>query len=261
MPPKPATLSIPTQHAGSARDVMLNRSRALSEAHRAILDGAVSERRHLGAGEVAVRQGQPVRSSTLLVEGYMTRHVDAVDGRRHLVSVHVPGDFVDLHAYPLGHLDHEVGALTDACVAVIPHTTLERILADHPALVRQLWFLTLLDAAMHRQWIYRASSLSALERVAHFLCEMHARLLAIGRCEPGRFTLPMTQLDIGEVCSLTNVHVSRVLRQLREERLCTMRSTQVEILDLRGLALRGRFDPTYLYLDDTLRNVAIGRTP
>jgi len=215
---------------------------------RAILENAISETRTLRAGQVAVRQGKPVEWSTLLVHGMMTRHVDGADGRRHLVAVHVPGDFVDLHAYALKKLDHDVAALTDATVAIVPHAAIKSIQAECPELARRLWFSTLLDAAIHRQWIYRLSSLDARQRVAHFLCEMNARLLAIGESDGASYELPMTQSDLGEVCSLTSVHVNRVLRQLREANLCTARSLRIDIHDLKGLAAAGEFDPLYLYL-------------
>jgi len=200
-----------------------------------------------------------VNISTLLVHGFMTRHVDAADGRRHLVAVHVPGDFVDLHAYALKKLDHDVAALTDVTVAIFPHSCLERIQVEHGHLTRRLWFSTLLDAAIHRQWIYRLSSLNAMARVAHFICEMNARLLAVGLSDGKTFTLPMTQVDIGEVCSLTNVHVNRVLRQLREMELCTVRAAHVEIHDLKGLADAGQFNPHYLYLNHQTAARAAGQ--
>jgi CRP-like cAMP-binding protein len=221
----------------------------LPEAERSILESAVLETRLLPAGHVAVRQGEPVDVSTLLVHGFMSRHVDSPDGLRHLVGIHVPGDFVDLHAYPLKRLDHDVAAMTDVTVAIVPHAALERIQAEFDHLTRRLWFITLLDAAIHRQWIYRLASLNALQRVAHYLCELNARLLAIGASDGRSFELPMTQVDIGEVCSLTNVHVNRVLRQLREQELCTVRSAHVDIHDMKGLADVGQFNPQYLYLN------------
>jgi CRP-like cAMP-binding protein len=187
----------------------------------------------------------------------MTRYVDARDGRRHLVGVHVPGDFVDLHAYALKSLDHDVGALTDVTVAIFTHGALERIQEQHPHLTRRLWFMTLLDAAMHRHWIYRLASLNAYQRVAQFICEMNARLMAIDASDGKSFELPMTQGDIGEVCALTNVHVNRVMRQLRESGLCTLRTSEVEIHDLKGLASAGMFEPDYLYLNhQTTKRVA-----
>lgn len=239
-------------------NVLRNRTAELSDAERHVLEAAVSETRTIAAGEIVVRQGTPVGVSTLLVQGLMTRHVDAKDGRRHLVAVHVPGDFVDLHAYALKTLDHDVGALTEVRLAIFTHAALERIQEADPRLTRRLWFMTLLDAAMHRHWIYRLASLNALQRVGHFLCEMNARLLAVDASDGSSFSLPMTQADIGEVCGLTNVHVSRVLRELREMKLCTLRSSQVVIHDLAGLAAAAMFDPAYLYLNGRTAQRAAG---
>ncbi|WP_371435069.1 Crp/Fnr family transcriptional regulator [Polaromonas sp.] len=231
------------------RNILRNRDVTLSVEERQILEAAISHTQAYPAGRIVVRQGVPVNISTLLVRGFMTRHVDAPDGRRHLVAVHVPGDFVDLHAYALKKLDHDVGALTDVEVAVLSHASLERIQEKDARLTRRLWFLTLLDAAMHRNWIFRLASLNAVQRVAHFLCETNARLLAIGESDGHAFALPMTQADIGEVCGLTNVHVNRVLRELREGGLCEFRSSQVSISDLPRLVRKALFDPGYLYLD------------
>lgn len=238
--------------------VLKNRSAELSHAERHVLEATVSQVRTFDAGQIVVPQNVAVNVSTLLLEGFMTRHVDAPDGKRHLVAVHVPGDFVDLHAYALKKLDHDVGALTAVKVAIFPHAALERVQALDDRLTRRLWFMTLLDAAMHRHWIFRLASLNATERVAHFLCEMNARLLAIGASDGARFTLPMTQSDLGEVCGLTNVHVSRVLRDLRDAGLCQLRSSRVHLVDLKGLVARARFDPEYLYLNPRIAALARG---
>lgn len=239
-------------------NLLRNRADELTPQERDLVEGAVSHTQNFAAGQIVVRQGVPINISTLLVEGFMTRHVDAPDGRRHLVAVHVPGDFVDLHAYPLKKLDHDVGALTDVSVAIVTHDALERIQQADTRLTRRLWILTLIDAAMHRQWIFRLASLNATQRVAHFLCEMNARLLAIDRSDGDGFTLPMTQADIGEVCALTNVHVNRVLRELRELGLCQVRSSRVQIMDLEGLAAKALFDPEYLYLNPRIATRATG---
>ncbi len=230
-------------------NVLKNRSAELDLSEKNALESAIAQTKTFDAKQIVVPQKLPVRVSTLLVDGFMTRHFDAPDGKRHLVAVHVPGDFVDLHAYALKRLDHEVSAHTASCAAIFPHPALEHLQELDARLTRRLWFLTLLDGAMHRQWIFRLSSLNAIERVAHFLCEMNARLLAIGASDGSTFCLPMTQVDIGEVCSLTHVHVNRVLRQLRETGLCHLHASQVHITDLKGLVAMARFDPVYLYLN------------
>jgi CRP-like cAMP-binding protein len=231
------------------QNVLRNNALAISPAERDVLENAIERTRTYSPGHLAVRQGVEVDVSLLLIEGLMTRHIDTPDGRRHLVGLHVPGDFVDLHAYVLKKLDHDVAALTEVRVAVFPHDKLEAIQESYGRITRRLWFVTLLDAAKQRQWIYRLASLNASERVAHFLCEMNARLLAIDASDGKEFMLPMTQNAIGEVCSLTNVHVSRVLRQLRESNLCNVRGSRVHILDLEALVAYASFDPAYLFLN------------
>jgi CRP-like cAMP-binding protein len=227
------------------------RGASLGDAERARLEAAVSEVRTFEPRKILVRAGDTLDVSTLLVEGFMSRYIDDRNGLRQLVAIHVPGDFVDLHAYPLKTLDHDVATMTAATVAIVPHRELDSILAEHPQMTRKLWFATLIDAAIHRAWLFRLGRLDALGRVSHFLCETNARLVSAGLSDGRRFALPLTQTDIAEICGITNVHVNRVMRQLREEGLCVFRSSLVEILDGKRLALRGQFQADYLYLDDT----------
>lgn len=244
---------VPTQN------LLRNRLAELTGDDRNVLEKAISQVRSYPAGQVLVREGMPVNVSTLLVKGFMTRHIDSPFGTRHLVAVHIPGDFVDLHAYAFKKLDHDVGTLTDVTVATFPHSALDHVLNINPRLTRRLWFLALLEGAMHRHWIYRLASLTAMQRVSHFLCEMNARLIGIGASDGNTFSLPMTQANLGEVRGLTNVHVNRVLRELREDGLCHIRASHVHINDLKRLVSRASFSPDYLHLNPESAARAAGR--
>ena len=82
----------------------------------------------------------------------------------------------------------------------------------------------------------------------------------IGRRKSWMF---VTQAALAEICGLTTVHVNRVMRQLREEGLCSFRASLVEIPDPVALAARGEFDPAYLYMEtipDFLSNVKRSRS-
>ncbi len=223
---------------------------SLTEDERARLEAAIFEVRNFPPRKIVVHAGDELNQSMLLLEGFMSRYIDDRNGLRQLVAVHVPGDFVDLHAYPLKVLDHDVATITAATVAIVPHARLNEIFAGNPQLERKLWFATLIDASIHRAWLFRLGRLDALGRVAHFLCETNARLVSAGLSDGRRFALGITQLDLAEICGLTNVHVNRVMRQLREEGLCVFRSSLVEILDPQRLAARAQFDPAYLYIGD-----------
>lgn len=232
---------------------------SLTPAERARLEGAIEEVRVMDARTRLVCAGQTLSESTLLIEGFMCRYIDDRRGLRQLVAIHVPGDFVDLHGYPLRSLDHDVATLTAATIAVVPHAALQAIERELPEMARKLWFATLLDAAIHRAWLFRLGRLDGIGRVAHFLCETNARLVQAGLSDGRRFAFGLTQYDLAEVCGLTNVHVNRVIRALREEQLCLFRSSLVEILDIERLAARGQFDPTYLYIDETAAGALASR--
>ncbi|NYD89927.1 Crp/Fnr family transcriptional regulator [Sphingomonas melonis] len=224
------------------------RLRMTPEERRVLEDSATSVK-HYPARHHLVRRGEPVDTSMMLIEGYVTRYMDDREGYRQLVSVHIPGDFVDLHGFPTGRLDHDVGTLGPVKMALFDHQTLVGITERHPSLTRFLWFATLIDAAMHREWIFRLGRLGAEGRLAHFFCELYARLEMVGLARDGQFDLPLTQPDLAEACGLTGVHVNRTLRTLRERNLLTFKSGRVEILNHAGLCAAAEFASDYLYSD------------
>lgn len=238
-----------TTAMGSMDLFLRNRTIAsLTSEERAALEAAVAERKWLPARATLVERGDRLRQSTMLMDGFMIRYIDDLEGHRQVVAFHVPGDFVDLHGYPLLALDHSIGTLTKASIATVPHDALKRLTEADAELARKLWASTLLDAAMHREWLFRLGRLSAAGRVAHFLAETNARLEAIGLSDGSGYDLPITQTDLSEITGLTSIHVNRVLRSLRESKTCVFRSSRVEIQDRGQLENIGQFDPAYLYL-------------
>lgn len=227
---------------------LLGRGRhELSDEEQRVLEDSIGSVRQVAARKQIVRAGMIIDTSTLLLEGFVCRYMDDRDGQRQLVAVHVPGDFVDLHAFPMRRLDHDIATLGPVKIACYDHQTLETITERYPHLTRKLWFSTLLDAAMHREWIFRLGRLGAEGRVAHLFCELNERLEMVGLAADGRYTLPMTQPDIAEASGLTGVHVNRVLRSLREKNLLTFKANEVCILDRKALAAVAEFEPQYLY--------------
>lgn len=224
---------------------------AMTEEEKCVLDEGVASVLRLPARRQIVRAGELVERSTYLIEGYICRYMDDREGHRQLVAVHVPGDFVDLHAFPMKRLDHDVATLGPATIASFEHRTLTEITERHPRLTRFLWFSTLLDAAMHREWIFRLGRLGAEGRLSHFFLELYTRLKMVGLAQDDGFPLPLTQTDLGEACGLTGVHVNRTLRRLREDGLMTFANGVATITDPVRLAALAEFDAAYLYADTT----------
>lgn len=195
---------------------------------------------------VILKHGNCVNQSTFLIEGFMARTIERA-GRRHIVSIHVPGDFVDLHAFALKRLDHAVVAIGPAKVGYVAHGKLEQTIAAHPHLARILWFSTLLDAAIHREWILTMEHLTIEGRLAHLLAELWHRLSFVELSDKDGFNLPLTQVEIADACGTTPVHLNRVVRSLREAGILELSRGRVTILDHARLEAAGKFDPSYLY--------------
>lgn len=225
----------------------------VSDREADMLRDAVAAVQDFPPGRTIVRAGAVLTQSMLTVDGVIARYKDLAEGQRQIQDLHLAGDFTDLHGFLLKRLDHNIGALTRVRMALMPHDAVRRITEEEPHLGRLLWFSTLLDAAIQREKILSVGRRSAIARLAHLLCELHVRLDAVGLAEEGSFALPITQLDLGDATGLTSVHVNRMLKQLRDDRLVTFRGGRVTIHDWARLQQVGEFDTAYLYLDRRAR--------
>jgi hypothetical protein len=88
----------------------------------------------------------------------------------------------------------------------------------------------------------------AEQRVAHLLCEMRARMGAIGLLRDGHFEMPLTQAELADATGISAVHLNRVVKALRERGLLQPGRRSLSIADWPGLARFGGFDPQYLHL-------------
>jgi CRP-like cAMP-binding protein len=214
-----------------------------------VLRAAVSATERFPAGTTIIRDGALLNRSALLVDGLVARRKDLSEGQRQIMELHIAGDFIDLHGFPLKRLDHDVAAITDATIAWVPHETLRRITETEPHLTRILWLSTLMDAAIQRERILSIGRRAARARIAQLICELQMRLAVIGKAGEEGYDLPLTQNDLADATGLTPVHVNRMLRELREADLMIFRGGRVTIRDRAALEAAAEFDPGYLHLE------------
>ena len=184
----------------------------------------------------------------IIVEGWAARYKTLADGSRQIVAFLIPGDFCDLHVAVLGHMDHGIIALNECRVAFIPSHDLDALTSDHNGLTKALWWATLVDESLLREWVLNVGRRDAYQRIAHLLCEMHARMQMVGLVTNGRLSLPLTQEELADTTGLTPVHTNRTLQRLRKEDLIEIGSGMLTVLDVDGLRKAAGFDPGYLHI-------------
>jgi CRP-like cAMP-binding protein len=218
----------------------------LSLEEKQVLESAISRIRDVGADEDIVREGDRPTECSLLLEGFAARYKVLSNGRRQITAIHVAGDFVDLHSFLLKTLDHSILALTRCRIAAVPHGTLAKITEEHPHLTRLLWLNTLIDGAIHREWLTAMGRRTAIAHMAHLICELFIRLEAVGHVQDQTIHLPITQAELSDTLGLSTVHVNRVLQELRKDGLIRWQGNALTVLDWERLKQIAEFTPTYL---------------
>lgn len=228
-------------------DFLAGRSRdQIAACDLALIEGMMGSPRVLSDGELLIARGQTALRATILIDGFLISRI-VKDGKRFIVGVHVPGDFVDLHGFALKHLDHDIVAAGPATVAQVERDSLAAVTEQHPGIARALWFATLLDAAIHRQWIRNLEALDAPQRIAHLYAELHHRLTLIGRNPARTLRTPFTQTDLADMCGVSAIHANRAVARIRELGLGEIRRGDLYISDWGALERFAHFEPAYLY--------------
>jgi CRP-like cAMP-binding protein len=196
-----------------------------------------------------VREREATTHCCLLLSGFAIRHKVVVDGARQIVAIHMKGDIVDLQNSFLTVADHSVQVLMESEVAFIPREEIKKLAFTRPNIGMALWFDTLVDASVFREWVANIGRRDARTRVAHLLCEFSLRLKVAGQGEATNFELPMTQEQIADATGLTSVHTNRTIKGLEADALIVRKSSRsITIGDWKKLADVGDFDSNYLHL-------------
>jgi CRP-like cAMP-binding protein len=196
-----------------------------------------------------VEEGERPTHACMVLEGIVYRSKIAANGRRQIISFHVPGDMVDLHTVLFKVADHTIETVRNAAIVLVPHHAILKAAEDYPALGRAFWYDTLLDASIQREALLNIGRRDARSRTAHLFCELAVRLKRVGLVDNGSFELPLTQGDLADALGVTPIHTNRVLAKFRGQGLIAFSGRSVTIHDWKALAAIGDFDATYLHLE------------
>jgi CRP-like cAMP-binding protein len=221
----------------------------LPNADKRLLDDVIQPAQPVGARMDLIREGDAPSQVNLILEGFACRYKTIPDGTRQIMAYLVPGDFCDLHVFILKAMDHTIATLSPCTVVKIPRAQILALM-ERPALARAFWWAALVDEATLREWLVNIGARPAEHRVAHLLCELLLRLETVGLTNGDTYELPITQTELADTVSLTNVHVNRVLQRLRRDGLITLKSKHLVILDVARLKAFSGFNPNYLHLSD-----------
>src|SRR3954447_3772462 len=243
-------LSMPEnqQHALAPMVRQLSTREDLSEADRDAIFALPFTVRKVQAGQYLVWDGDKPQNSCLLLSGFAYRHKIAGNGGRQIVSIHMRGDIVDLQNSLLGTADHNVQMLTAGEIAMIPVEAMRELAFRYPAVGMAMWYETLVEGSIFREWVLNIGRRDARTRIAHLLCELALRMERAGLGEHVNYELPITQEQLADSVALTSVHVNRTLMKLEADGLITRNRRMITVVDWRKMMTEADFEPRYLHI-------------
>ena len=195
-----------------------------------------------------VREGDVPQQCAVLVSGYAFRQKLTGEGSRQIVSLHIPGDMIDLQNLYFDISDHNIQTLNRAELALIPRKIVQDLIADNAAIARAMHICSLIESAVSREWLLSIGRRDARSRLAHLLCEFAVRLDARGLADKDGYGLPMSQEQLGDALGLTPAHVNRTLRALEKEGLLHRRGRNISFPQWETLREIADFSSRYLHL-------------
>ena len=219
----------------------------LSDADKQALENIAQAVTHHEPKEDIISQGDRPTGVHLLLEGWAGRYKILPEGERMIMAYLIPGDLCDVNVMLLEQMDHSIGALSACTVLHFPRDRLAELMGKNERISRALWWASLVDEAILREWLVNIGRRSADVRTAHLICEMLLRCKAVGLTDDNSFDLPLTQEQLADTMGLSAVQMNRSLQALRGEGLIEHHGRRVTIDDLPRLMEYASFDPVYLH--------------
>jgi CRP-like cAMP-binding protein len=206
----------------------------------------VQNLRDVPRGMPIERDGRSPEHLSLILDGWAIRSKVMPGGRRQTLAILLPGDFANIDVTGPGCMDHDVIAITAVQIAEVDSAQLGGLIASSPGAGLALWRHGIVDQAVQRSWIASLGRRTALERLAHLICELRVRLEWVGIQAADGFLLPFTQNDLGDAIGMTAIHLNRTLQKLRADNLVELRSGLLKIIDAPAVEALAGFNRRYL---------------
>ena len=203
------------------------------------------------AGKQPLAPPETMDEPRLVGNGWAYSYGLLADGRRQVIAFHLPGDVINLLATSAPRDgSRAVATASDSVVCDLDRAVLDQLLYSGTLLGEGLRRLVTIDAALTEQRLVSIGRRRAEASLAHLLLELGSRLEAIGLADPGGYRCPLTQELIADALGLTNVHINRLLRRLRDQGLLTFANGFVAFVDKPRLIELAEYDPSFLVLPD-----------
>src|SRR5262245_15441279 len=160
--------------------VRLSRLMKFNESDLGNFERIVEGERTTKKRQELVVAGDPYRNLCFVKNGHAIRYKLLRNGKRQILNVILPGDVV---GFPVSFFDrsmYSIVAVSDLTYNLCSLDSYVRLCFEQPHFGLVLSWLAAYEAAIYAEHIVDLGRRTPVERLAHFLLEIHARLLSVG---------------------------------------------------------------------------------
>lgn len=192
--------------------------------------------RVLPVGAHLYLQGDRCSTAFIVLNGWVALSVLLDDGSCQIVDFALPGAVLGSRSALSTVMYHSARCLTLTRVYAIPQQKLQSIIGARPSLAVLLYDQAAANEARSHDHLTNLGLRGSRERIAHLLLELYVRLHGrLPNVAGETIDLPLSQAHIGQALGLTDVHVCRKLRLLREQKIIRLANHKLEIMDPASL--------------------------
>jgi CRP/FNR family transcriptional regulator len=210
----------------------------------AVIDGLKQSEIEFDTGVDLIREGDGDSGLYTLLSGWAYRYKTLPDGRRQILNVLLPGDFIGLQQKMDAVASHGVRTLTPVRVCSFRRDAVWTLHRDVPSLGYDVTWLAAHGERLVDDNLLNVGQRGALERAAALLLALHARAAPFdaGDVEQDGIVFPLTQQHLADAMGLSLIHTHRTVRKLQQDKLIEWRAGQqrLRVPDLKRLAAVAR---------------------
>jgi CRP-like cAMP-binding protein len=207
------------------------------------------DRVEISANRAIVKENERCPQLYLVETGWVFRSRGLASGRRQIVNYALPGDILCADSLLFKASSFDLTARTPVSVIRIEAPMGPELFEKYPGLAAAIAWTMGQEESILAERVVSLGRRDSLEKLAHALCELEARLSAIGQMRGRTIELPLNQEDFADILGISVIHVNRTFRRLSEEKTAEYRKGAIDLLDKARLAEISAFDPDYLHFD------------
>lgn len=183
--------------------------------------------------EIIFRQGETSDWLYVVRAGQVKLSVSGPDGREQIMRIAVAGQLIGYDTLDDLHHPYTATALTPARLCGIRHRDMLRVLEQNLEVSRRMVQLLNQELSQAQALIHILGQKSSAEKIALFLLSLAPEN---GHAAPQvELPLPLSRQEMADMLGLTVETVSRLMAELKRERIIDAPRGHIRILDRQGL--------------------------